>query len=218
MPHHTAKHRGAPAPRLTRGRRLRGSRLVLLTGVAATATGLAVSTGVVTSAPSLDGAASALSVAAPARTSAKGMTQSGLAEREQRVSRSSDRAPAADLSKQRTLAGGSGVAVTRSQDLSQADPKVLARALMPQLGLSASEFGCLDSLWGSESGWKTHADNPSSSAYGIPQALPGSKMASAGPDWQDNAETQIRWGLGYVKSRYGTPCSAWSFKQGHGWY
>jgi hypothetical protein len=63
-----------------------------------------------------------------------------------------------------------------------------------------------------------HADNPSSSAYGIPQALPGSKMAAAGADWQSNAATQIRWGLGYIKARYGSPCSAWGFKQSHGWY
>ena len=74
---------------------------------------------------------------------------------------------------------------------------------MPQFGLSASEFGCLDNIWSQESGWNIHADNPTSSAYGIPQALPGSKMASAGPDWANNPETQIRWGLGYIKSRYG---------------
>ena len=69
-----------------------------------------------------------------------------------------------------------------------------------------------------QSGWNVHADNPSSSAYGIPQALPGSKMASAGRDWHDNPVTQIRWGLGYIKARYGSPCGAWSFKRGHGWY
>ncbi len=70
----------------------------------------------------------------------------------------------------------------------------------------------------SESGWRVDADNPSSSAYGIPQALPGSKMASAGADWATNPVTQIRWGLGYIADRYGSPCSAWSFKNGNGWY
>ena len=89
---------------------------------------------------------------------------------------------------------------------------------MPKYGLSTSEFDCLDNIWSQESGWNVHADNPSSSAYGIPQALPGSKMASAGPDWENNAETQIRWGLGYIKSRYGSACEAWSYKQGAGWY
>ena len=60
---------------------------------------------------------------------------------------------------------------------------------------------------------------PGSGAYGIPQALPGSKMASAGSDWQNSAETQIKWGLGYISSRYGTPCGAWSTWQAHGgWY
>ena len=89
---------------------------------------------------------------------------------------------------------------------------------MPQYGMSSSEFDCLDNIWSQESGWNVHADNPTSSAYGIPQALPGSKMSSAGPDWEDNPETQIRWGLGYIQSRYGSACAAWSYKQGAGWY
>ena len=62
------------------------------------------------------------------------------------------------------------------------------------------------------------ASNPSTGAYGIPQALPGSKMASAGPDWQTSAATQIRWGLGYIESTYGSPCAAWSHEQADGWY
>ena len=64
-----------------------------------------------------------------------------------------------------------------------------------------------------ESGWNVYADNPSSSAYGIPQALPGSKMASAGADWATNPVTQIRWGLGYIQDRYGSPCGAWGHSQ-----
>ena len=107
---------------------------------------------------------------------------------------------------------------TKTEDLSAADPKALARALMPKYGLSSSEFDCLDNIWSQESGWNIHADNPTSSAYGIPQALPGSKMSSAGPDWENNPETQIRWGLGYIQSRYGSACEAWSYKQGAGWY
>jgi hypothetical protein len=73
-------------------------------------------------------------------------------------------------------------------------------------------------LWNVESGWNVTAANPSSGAYGIPQALPGSKMASAGADWQTNAATQIRWGLGYIKSVYGSPCAAWGHEQVDGWY
>jgi len=90
--------------------------------------------------------------------------------------------------------------------------------MLPAFGFGGDQFTCLNSIYVNESGWNVHADNPSSSAYGIPQALPGSKMSSAGPDWQNNPVTQIRWGLGYIKARYGTPCNAWGFKQAHGWY
>jgi len=102
---------------------------------------------------------------------------------------------------------------------SDASPKSIARQLMKRdHGWSGSQFRCYDKIIRGESGWKVHAKNPSSGAYGIPQALPGKKMASAGSDWRNNPATQITWGLGYVKSRYGTPCSAWSFKRSHGWY
>jgi hypothetical protein len=98
------------------------------------------------------------------------------------------------------------------------NPQQIASAMLGSFGWSSSEFGCLVSLWNLESGWNVYASNPSSGAYGIPQALPGSKMASAGPDWQSNAATQIRWGLGYIKSLYGSPCGAWSHEQASGWY
>jgi hypothetical protein len=98
------------------------------------------------------------------------------------------------------------------------NPQQIAAGMLGSFGWSSSEFGCLVSLWNVESGWNVYAANPSSGAYGIPQALPGSKMASAGPDWQSNAATQIRWGLGYVKSLYGSPCGAWSHEQADGWY
>ncbi|QBZ72300.1 glycosyltransferase [Streptomyces phage Circinus] len=81
-----------------------------------------------------------------------------------------------------------------------------------------SQFGCLNNLFNRESGWNPYAANPSSGAYGIPQALPGSKMASAGSDWRTNPYTQVRWGVSYIKSRYGTPCSAWAHSQSVGWY
>ncbi|MFB4296023.1 hypothetical protein [Actinomadura sp. NTSP31] len=94
----------------------------------------------------------------------------------------------------------------------------IAKRLLPSYGMSGSgQFGCLVNLWNKESHWNTHAANPSG-AYGIPQALPGSKMASAGPDWQNNATTQIKWGLGYIKDRYSTPCGAWSHSESSGWY
>lgn len=97
-------------------------------------------------------------------------------------------------------------------------PKDIARALVAQRGWSASQFSCLDKLWMKESRWNYRASNPSSGAYGIPQSLPGSKMASAGSDWRTNPATQIKWGLSYISSRYGTPCGAWSHSRSNGWY
>lgn len=82
----------------------------------------------------------------------------------------------------------------------------------------AAEYKCLDKLWIRESQWNYKAENKSSGAYGIPQALPGSKMASAGPDWRTNPKTQIKWGLGYIKGRYGTPCKALSHSDDKGYY
>lgn len=83
---------------------------------------------------------------------------------------------------------------------------------------SDRQWHCLRRLWNLESSWRVHADNPSSSAYGIPQAMPGSKMGSAGPHWRRNAETQIRWGIHYVNGRYDAPCGAMRHKERHGWY
>jgi uncharacterized protein YabE (DUF348 family) len=96
----------------------------------------------------------------------------------------------------------------------------IARQLLAARGWGGSnQFDCLVQLWNHESGWRTNANNPGSGAYGIPQALPGSKMASAGADWQTSARTQISWGLNYIGSRYGTPCGAWTTWQAQGgWY
>jgi hypothetical protein len=81
----------------------------------------------------------------------------------------------------------------------------------------ASQWPCLYDLWQQESGWNVYAENPSG-AYGIPQSLPGDKMASVASDWQTNPTTQIIWGLGYIKSVYGTPCGAWSHEEADGFY
>jgi hypothetical protein len=117
-----------------------------------------------------------------------------------------------------TRASRSGGQVAGSEDLRSADPRALARAMLAEFGFGADQFGCLESLWEKESGWDPSAENPSSGAYGIPQSLPGSKMASAGPDWAENPATQIRWGLGYIQGRYGSPCSAWGHSQSNNWY
>jgi hypothetical protein len=149
------------------------------------------------------------------------------ATRDETVTRSSDRtasasAPeadeSADPSKVESLSQVTGNAVARTEDLSGEDPRTIAKALLSEFGFGQDQFGCLDSLWTRESGWNPSADNPTSSAYGIPQALPGSKMASAGSDWATNPVTQIRWGLGYIADRYGSPCSAWGHSQATGFY
>jgi soluble lytic murein transglycosylase-like protein len=90
-------------------------------------------------------------------------------------------------------------------------------AMLGSYGWSSGQFGCLNDLWTRESGWNPTAEN-TDGAFGIPQALPGSKMASAGADWQANPATQIRWGLGYIKELYGSPCGAWDHELATGSY
>ncbi len=103
-------------------------------------------------------------------------------------------------------------------DNARKDPRGAARAMLADFGFADSQFSCLNSLWTRESNWLYTATNPSSGAYGIPQSLPASKMASAGPDYRTNPVTQIKWGLGYIKDHYGTPCGAWAHSQSTGWY
>ena len=110
-----------------------------------------------------------------------------------------------------------GVSVSLS--LAPGDAQNAARAMLPEFdGGATASYGCLVDLWNAESGWRWNADNPSSGAYGIPQSLPASKMASAGPNYLTNAFTQLLWGLGYIKSVYGTPCAAWAHEQKYHWY
>jgi len=82
----------------------------------------------------------------------------------------------------------------------------------------SEQFICLEELWDRESNWNPSAVNPSSGAYGIPQAYPAGKLASAGADWRTNPETQINWGLEYIENRYGEPCNAWAHSEEHNWY
>ena len=107
---------------------------------------------------------------------------------------------------------------TFAAPVASGSPQRIAEAMLGSFGWSSSQFSCLDPLWAHESGWSVTAYNAGSGAYGIPQALPGSRMASAGPDWQTSAATQIRWGLGYIKGTYGSPCGAWDHEQATGWY
>ncbi|MER1996326.1 MAG: hypothetical protein ABTA24_07490 [Arthrobacter sp.] len=99
-----------------------------------------------------------------------------------------------------------------------AGAKAYAASVLGNHGWDASQMACLDTLWTKESEWLTSATNASSGAYGIPQALPGVKLAAAGGDWQTSYRTQINWGLTYIESRYGSPCSALNFHYANNWY
>jgi hypothetical protein len=159
-------------------------------------------------------------VATPDATMMAALSSRGDAERSSRSeSRRNLRAPVdglkLELLQHRARSGGQ---VTKTEDIATGDPRSIAEAMLADYGWSSGEFSCLDSLWTRESGWNVNADNPTSSAYGIPQALPGSKMASAGSDWANNPATQIEWGLGYIQERYGSPCGAWSHSESNGWY
>jgi hypothetical protein len=108
----------------------------------------------------------------------------------------------------------------RVLDNAQSDPKAAAQLLMPEYGFGSEQWPCLDQLWIGESDWRWWAENPSSGAYGIPQSLPASKMATVSDDWRTNPVTQIKWGLDYIKRSYGTPCNAlsqWQARSPH-WY
>lgn len=107
---------------------------------------------------------------------------------------------------------------SRTINGSVAEYQAYAAEVCNNYGWSQTDFDCLVRLWNKESGWNPNAYNASSGAYGIPQALPGSKMASAGADYQTNYKTQINWGLSYIKNRYGTPQNAWNHSQNTGWY
>lgn len=100
---------------------------------------------------------------------------------------------------------------TASPAVSPENPRDIAQYLAAQRGWTGWEWTCLDELWRRESNYETTATNPASGAYGIPQALPAEKMASAGPDWRTDPVTQITWGLDYIASRYGEPCTAWRY-------
>jgi hypothetical protein len=167
--------------------------------------------------------AAARKAAAEKRAAAKKAAAKRAAEKRAAEQRAAEKARAeqaaerkAALEKQRQEEAASRSSERTAPSYS-GSPRDIARSMLAAYGWS-DQFSCLDALWARESGWDHYASNPSSGAYGIPQALPGSKMASAGADWQTNPATQIRWGLGYIRGSYGSPCGAWSHSQATGWY
>ena len=128
-----------------------------------------------------------------------------------------------------TVGDGAGVSIERdkwsltsnffsasSAEVREAQQYALLK--LEEKGLGESEFQCLVNLWNRESKWNYLSENRRTGAYGIPQALPGKKMASAGADWRTNPKTQVDWGLGYISRRYTTPCNAWQHSEDVGWY
>jgi hypothetical protein len=139
---------------------------------------------------------------------------------EQQASRSALTARQAEITREQADQAArqrTAAAAARAARNAVRDPRGAVRPILAERGWG-DQFGCLDSLWRKESGWNHTARNPSSGAFGIPQSLPASKMASAGADWRTNPLTQMRWGLDYIEDVYGSPCAAWAHSRASGWY
>ncbi|MEV5846858.1 transglycosylase SLT domain-containing protein [Streptomyces sp. NPDC051985] len=115
-------------------------------------------------------------------------------------------------------AAAAGMALSAAPAQAATTSASSAQAIAHKMIPDAAQFNAFSKIVSHESGWNPSATNSSSGAYGLVQALPGSKMASAGSDWKTNPATQIKWGLDYMNSRYGSPTAAWSFWQANGWY
>lgn len=170
-------------------------------------------------------APTAAPTAAPASSAAPTATASATAtERKPDISRSGARADVPDVEIMAQLARRAeriAKNLPKAPVPSDVDPgsnRALGYQLMIEFGYPEDQWAYLDALWHRESGWNHLADNPTSSAYGIPQSLPGTKMAVVGSDWRTNPETQINWGLAYIGARYGTPQRAWQHSEAVGWY
>ena len=151
-------------------------------------------------------------LAARARARARAAAAAAAARRRAEAAAQAAHDQAAQHAGSTPVVGGGGGSPSSAQRT--------AAAMIGSHGWGAGQMGCLVDLWNGESGWSWSATNPSSGAYGIPQALPSWKMASAGSDWLTNPTTQIRWGLDYIDRAYGSPCSAWSAWQARSphWY
>ncbi|HET6654087.1 MAG TPA: transglycosylase SLT domain-containing protein [Nocardioides sp.] len=216
------KHRG-PVQATTPKKGLRST--VLLSGVAVAATGIAVSSGVLAQQDAEGNTAGPALRAAPRIVAGHEQNQDivqQLEDRQRSTSRSDRRTSvdkkADDKADKKKTASRDRSARGRARTKQVSDnPRDIARALLPRYGFSADQFGCLDALYVSESDWNPRADNPTSSAYGIPQALTETHD-DLPADYMTNPASQIKWGLNYIRSSYGTPCSAWEFKQANNWY
>ncbi|MEN2741141.1 hypothetical protein ABCS02_25435 [Microbacterium sp. X-17] len=198
--------------------------LMLLPGVtdAATEQTDAVASRVAGLQNALDGARAAKAAAdaaAAAAAAAEAQRQAEAAAAEAQRQADAQAAAARAAQAQRSSSSSSSASAPAVGPVDPGSVQGIARAMMAsQYGWGDDQFACLVSLWNRESGWNYQAYNSGSGAGGIPQALPASKMASAGADWATNPATQIAWGLGYIAGSYGTPCAAWGHSQSTGWY
>jgi hypothetical protein len=174
---------------------------------------------IATSALALGAAVAAAAPSAPARpaalSSAGGLTTNRPATGRPATGRLTTGHVPRSVKLTAMLSPAAGTAGTASAPLT---PRQVARQMLGSFGWSQRQFPYLNWLWDRESGWHVYAENPYSGAYGIPQALPGAKMATAGPDWRTSARTQIRWGLRYIRGIYGSPLRAWQHEVAYGWY
>ena len=159
--------------------------------------------------------AAADKAAAQKAAAAKAAADKAAAEKAAAAKAAADQLAAEKAAAARAAAAATQEAASRSETRTtlSGSPQSIAAQIVP-----ADQLDSFDEIISHESGWDVHATNASSGAYGLGQALPGSKMASAGSDWQDSAETQIRWALSYMNDRYGSPNAAWQFWQANNWY
>lgn len=167
-----------------------------------------------------DEVATAAKTVAGTAADARERLNAGLAQRAAETAAAAAAAEAAAQAQREAEAAAAAAAAEAARAAANTPDgaKATARQLAADHGWGDDQFSCLESLWTKESDWDYQAYNPSSGATGIPQSLPGDKMASAGADWQTNATTQIRWGLDYIERAYGTPCAAWGHSQATDWY
>ena len=169
--------------------------------------------------PSASAAADSQADQAAAQQAADEQAAAAEAEAQAAAAREAEAAAAAAAAAEQAAAEEAARVATASVPLDDpAGAKAYAASVLGSHGWDASQMTCLDTLWNKESEWLTSATNASSGAYGIPQALPGTKLAAAGGDWQTNYRTQVNWGLTYIESRYGSPCSALNFHYANNWY
>ncbi|QKW23741.1 lytic transglycosylase domain-containing protein [Kitasatospora sp. NA04385] len=152
---------------------------------------------------------------AAAEASAEAKARASASASASAASRSQQRSPLSATASPSATGSGSSSASSSASSTSaySGTPQQIAAQIVP-----AGQLQCFSNIVERESSWNVHATNASSGAYGLMQALPGSKMASVGADWRDNPVTQIKWGLQYMNETYGSPCAAWSFWQSHNWY